>query len=453
MKVSAALEGNKFRSMSYKKRIICLQFSVLALSCCFGIIGLSLCFLHNTNRYGQHSADVNNPLRSLMNFSNDIHEAKSIYQSNQKTGSSLERSYIHDYDRTSLTTGNSSFFGSVMHAFACRVLSRHITSSNILVITPGAVLLAKEAFKLIETEEMYTSNDLQKTHSVGGAFLQYGVLEGHTIHAISSLHSEKESQKGKSQPTLDTWLNSFDVDKVSNDSSKWWCSTKPHDKPACDKPTWILLAVFDLPFGSENSVWEEAEYFLEACTVTYIVIAIHSTKRQDGSYKFGGMDAIESLLDRKYKLQVLSSSHYHANKSNAREIFERYGPNALFQSAEKFEGFLRWGADAAQRYGKPKDDLFTSYIFATQGLDLAIPTPQVYLRDGAKEIDVFNKHAMDNLPPLKSCLEANSEGLDFYFNEVSGCAHFSLRSSVLTCFLTVDSLATTIDFFTFKFAK
>ena len=128
---------------------------------------------------------------------------------------------------------------------ACRVLSRHVTSSNILVIAPGAVSAAKAA--VMKSKKMYTSNDQPQNHSVGGSFLEYGAFEGHAIHAINGFRSKKESESGKSGPTLDSWWSSFDNDKKSNNALKWWWSTKP-----IEKPNWIILAVFDLDFGSED---------------------------------------------------------------------------------------------------------------------------------------------------------------------------------------------------------
>ena len=402
--------NSKLRSLNYKKASTWLQFLFVTLSCWFGFIGLSLYVCHNTGRFDQYSADADIVLTKLMEFSNEMDETKSKYQSTGKTKSSAAMSSIHDYDHTSFTNGNSTFFGSVMSEFACRVLSRHVTSSNVLVIAPGAVSTAKAA--VMKSKKLYSSNDQSQNYSVGGSFLEYGAFEGHAIYAINSFRSKKESESGKSGPTLDSWWSSFDNDKKSDNALKWWWSTK-----SIEKPNWIILAVFYLDFGSEDSMWEEAESFLKGCTVTYIVFGIHSIKLKEGSYKFGGMNAIESLLQRKYKLQTLSVSHYHADKNNAREIFERYGPNALFQSTEELKDFLRWGADAAHEYGTHNDGLFTSFIFATQGLDLAIPTPQIYLQDGGKAIDVSNKHEMNSLPPLKSCPEAKSEKLDFVFNE------------------------------------
>ena len=146
------------------------------------------------------------------------------------------------------------------------------------------------------------------------------------------------------------------------------------------------------------------------------------TPRADGSHRYGGTAAVGSLLRKKYKVQALSSSHYHAEETNAKRSFERYGPNALFRSVEELKGFLRWGADAAHRYGDGAGDgFFTSYVFATQGLDLAIPTPQLYLRDGSGNIDVFDKDDMSRLPPLRACpKKANDDELNFVFEEVSG---------------------------------
>ena len=404
MKIPAPFGRRKFRSLKYKRTIVCLQSFFIVISCCFGFIGLSLFSLHShTIGYDQHSTGVDNVLTA--------YESKLIHRSKEQIESSVAMSsiYSHNYK----FADRKSSFGFVMSEFACRVLSRHITSSNMLVITPGAVSAAKEAFELKATKEMNTSNILPQKLSVGVAFLHYGASEGHAIHAINS-YPEEESEAGKSGPTLDAWWKAFDLGEKSNDESKGWWSTEP-----IEKPHWILLAVFDSDIGSENNIWSEAESFLEGCTVTYFIIAVHSIRRNDGFYEFGGMNAIDSLLYKKYKLQTLSTSHYYAHTNNEREILERYGPNALFKSAEEIRGFLKWGADAAQRYGKATENFFTSYIFATQGLDLAIPTPQHYLRDAGTPIDVFNKRLMDNLPPLKTCPKTNSNKLNFVFNKVS----------------------------------
>jgi hypothetical protein len=425
MRISSKYERKKLHSFYYKKTIIRLQSLVVFLSCCFGFICFSLYFHHNIPRFDQHSAGVHGVVRAGVEFQNGMDQKKSrfAFESIDKNGSSVAWSSVYDYDRTSFIHANQSFFGHVMREFACRVLSRHVTSSNVLVVAPGAVSAAKDTFDLLKTKQQNFSIDLPGKDSIGGTFLQYGAAEGHTIYAIDSSRKRTERGKAKAGPTLDAWWRSFDDEMTSNNATKLWWSAKSNEKP-----DWILLAVFDSEYGSEDSVWEKAGSFLQDCTITYIVIAVRSIKLKDGSYKFGGMDAIESLLHRKYKLQTLSSSHYHAEKDNAEMIFERYGPSALFQSSGELKDFLRWGADAANEYGKPKNELFTGYIFATQGLDLAIPSPQVYLREGGTEIDVFNKYEMNHLPPLKSCKGANGEKLNFVFDEVSECGRFHSSS-------------------------
>ena len=412
MKSPDSWQRKKLRSFKYKKTIFGLQSVFFFLSCCSVLVGLWLFFLHNTIRYDQHSTGIDNILRS--------YKAQLAFRSKERPDFSLLRSstYSHDYE---FGKSNCSSFGSVMSEFACRVLSRHITSSNILVIAPGAVLAAKDAFRLEAMKQLDSNDGRPQNNSIGSAFLRYGISEGHAIHAINSFTKE-ESVALESGVTLDSWWKSFEDGKNFNDVSKGWWSSEP-----VEKPNWIMLAVFDSDFGYENDVWKEAESFLEDCTVTYFVVAIHSIKRSDGSYEFGGTTAMDSLLRKKYKLQILSSSHYYTNADNARDILERYGPNALFQSVEKLNDYLRWGADAAERYGNPDDTVFTTYIFATQGLDLAIPAPQQYLQDAGRAIDVFDQLSMQNLSSLKSCPLAKSEEIDFVFNEVSCVfrSHFS----------------------------
>lgn len=433
MENKASSGRKKYRSLNYRKTIICARSLFISFSCFFGLYCVLLLFLHTGIQYDEYSAGVNSPLRALERFSNEGEGAKSLFRLKKNGESQGAGLSIHSNDFHSIINGNStSYFGFVMSEFACRVLSRHITSSNILVVAPDAVVDARDTIELLTTRELNTRNDLHRVQSVGSSFLRYGASEGHTIHAINSDLKDK-SKKRKAGPTLDAWWKSFDTGKMSYDVSKQWWSPE-----LVEKPSWILLAVFDSNFGLENSVWQESEAFLQECTVTYFVIAVHSIKRDDGSYKFGGMDAIRSLLKRKYKVQTLSSSHYYAEKNEEREIFEKYGPNALFQSAEEFESFLRWGADAAQGYGNTDNSVFSSYIFATQGLDLAIPAPQVYLRDESLAIDVFNKRSMEKLPPLKMCHDANGEKLEFVFNKVSGF--------LLLCFFVISSFDPYISF-------
>lgn len=249
-------------------------------------------------------------------------------------------------------------FGLVMQQFSKRVLSRHITSSNVLVVFPEANAAATTLKSRSRNNE--TSVEPWNFHSMGARFLYDSFREGHSIHAIDSNMVASVS--------LDDWWNSFG----SNSGAK--------SGPEQERPSWILLAVFDLPWWEEDAVWGKATQFLTEATVTYIVLAMHSVKERNGSYRYGGLQAAEQLLERRYKLQTLSVSHYHADSSNEKQIFQSYGPNALFQSVEEIKNFLQWGADSAKLHGN-EDDVFKVYIFATQGLDLAIPSAGFYIAD------------------------------------------------------------------------
>lgn len=221
-------------------------------------------------RHDQHSSGVQNMLSTFT--------TNSIYGLKDDTKPSVQGK------------NNSTSFGFVMNEFACRVLSRHITSSNILVVAPDAVLAATEVSRIGASKKKNTESSPHQ-NSVGEDFLQFGISEGHAIHAMNS---ESKGGTRKSGPTLDSWWKSFDEDKRINDASSGWWSSRP-----LEKPNWILLAVFDPDFGSEDNVWKEAETFLEGCTVTYFVLAMHSMKRIDGSYEIGGMKAMELLLRKK----------------------------------------------------------------------------------------------------------------------------------------------------------
>ena len=78
--------------------------------------------------------------------------------------------------------------------------------------------------------------------------------------------------------------------------------------------------------------------------MTYAVTAMHSTRQDDGTYKYGGLKPAELSLQRRYKLQILSVSHYHTDEVNALHTFDNYGPNSMLQSIAKLQEFLRWGA-------------------------------------------------------------------------------------------------------------
>jgi hypothetical protein len=339
--------------------------------------------------------------------------------------------------------------GLVMKEFARRVLSRHITSSSILVVAPDAVSVAQQ--QCSNDENMIVDD------SIGTMFIWEGKKEGHSIHAISSQKSQNNNITFKT--TLDRWWQSFDQQNSVKTSHAIWHS----DQKAIDqeKPTWILLAVFDLPFGEEDEVWQESKTFLEECTATYIVIAIHSKKSADGVYTYGGLNAVEQLLERRYKLQTLSVSHYHAeyhkNSSHnhvmgSRKVLDEYGPNALFRSIQDIKDLLRWGAESAEIYsnndlGTNHDQAhFTVYLFATQGLDLAIPSPSTYLVDHSRFIDPMVGINIELAASLKGCPEPNDKDqiFDISFEKASTKTIFLLNLIYFSCSSTLTQTFPTI---------
>jgi hypothetical protein len=278
-------------------------------------------------------------------------------------------------------------FGQVMRQLSRRVLSRNITSSNILVVSGDANIDAATA-QAATGNNTYHSDSSTNFRSVGERFLLDGIREGHAAHTITT--------KGR---TLD----------------EWWSSFEPHS--STEKPAWILLAVFDTPLWMEDVVWSKSSQFLEEATVTYIVHAFHSFRETDGTYRFGGLEAAERLLQRRYKIQSLSVSHYHAEANNAKETFERYGPNALFQSVSSIKDFLRWGADSAKMYDA-SNRIFTAFVFATQGLDLAIPSSQIYLTDSHASINPMETIHKKDFVSFKQCPSSNDQKLKLHFKDV-----------------------------------
>jgi hypothetical protein len=322
-----------------------------------------------------------------------------------------------------------------MEEFSKRVLSRHITSSNVLVVAPDAIQVAKHSSSTLLLQKMLIDGRMIENFSVGGTFLLKSAKEDHSIHAIQSQDKYASQQGDSSSTTLDEWWTSFDDiyrnrTMIEVAKEKWLSVSAVSAGVKDEKPTWILLAVFDSTFGTEDSVWRESTLFLKECTVTYIVMAMHSVKQSDGTFRYGGLKAAELLLQRRYKLQTLSVSHYHAENDTSNSIYDKFGPNALFQSVEKVKEMLQWGADAAQRYenGSVDNEIFTCYVFATQGLDLAISSPVTYLRSGAISIDPLKDvFTLDTVLSLKGCEPSlEKENMELYFKKVTTELDFSL---------------------------
>lgn len=324
--------------------------------------------------------------------------------------------------RTKAAAPHTLSFGFVMRDFARRVLSRHISSSNVLVIARDATSAAKEGMTARARNQtahnVYDSVDFQSPYSIGGTFLLHAAVEGHDFHAIDFGKDERE-QSTEWVQTLDEWWASFgDANNTIAGTPIRWSSTS-------STPKWIIAAVFDHydPARLElvDKVWAGADRFLSECTMTYVVVAMHSRK-VGGSYEYGGLEAAKALLDHRYKLQALQLSHYHTDPGKEAWTEAKYGPNAFFKGVEEVQELLRWGADTAERYnGGKESEIFTAYVFATQGLDLAIPSSRIFVDNTPRAIAEDSTLQINHDKPLdfKPCPQATLDPkLNISFTEV-----------------------------------
>jgi hypothetical protein len=325
--------------------------------------------------------------------------------------------------------------------------------------------------------------DFTSPYSIGGTFLLHAAAEGHVLHVIN--YGERADQLDDdnnnknvdyfwNNHTWDDWWQSFEevvkAEPSSNQQERqqqqqqqqqqrhqhWWSSSsalsasapqqeqQQEQQEQQQRPNWILAAVVDLPLGQEDAIWVGARQFLQESTTTYFVVALHSRQRQQQPHnsgdsetvEYGGLAACQALLSRRYKLQVLLVSHYHVEHAGEEGWTEQhFGPNALLSSTDKVKEFLRWGATAASQYqdtghgpergdGGDKDargPIFTAHIFATQGLDLAIPSNRVFLQDTSRVVGEESTTQINRYKPLqfKPCPQASlTPALKLKFSEV-----------------------------------
>ena len=156
----------------------------------------------------------------------------------------------------------------------------------------------------------------------------------------------------------------------------------------------IMLAIFDPGQGQEDSVISShLKEYIQTGTLQFAIFRISSAFssedliNESDNVEMRGIDTSKTFLDAGYKLQVLSSSHAPINGLNP------YGPNTLLKSADEIKGFLRFGASLVRstsdihsterrlNNSKMADTpaIFHSILFATRGLDLAIPSRKAFL--------------------------------------------------------------------------
>lgn len=276
--------------------------------------------------------------------------------------------------------------GRVIRELSQRVLSRNIAQSNVLVVSPNF-----DQVRVYNPEDK--SDDASDIHYPA----KKAIEEGHTTHLLPS-HVD----------FANGWVDAAD---------------QKHDSTNVG---WILLAYFATQhFGSTSSPTideilsptnDAVQSWLSNTTITYIVFPIQATAKiplasiltdeeyayemdytVDKSIEMIGLQAAEALLSNKYKLQLLSSSHYF-DKEDDNAFY--YGPNALFQNVKQLHRFLYQRAVEVLRaevrhIRKQRHSVYKSIgteqmfkvsfhalIFATQGLDLAIPARSSYVDVG-----------------------------------------------------------------------
>ena len=172
---------------------------------------------------------------------------------------------------------------------------------------------------VLVVDELPLVSDPSFDASVGPSFVRHAEKEGHRVHVTPEL--------------TESWVRSL--------------------------PKWILLAVFDVRQGSEyvSFTSELATSLFVERTVTYIVFRVSASGRH-----IHGAEAATALMSLGYKVQLLSASH----------PLKTFQPNVLLTQTTVVT-FLEAGADVTGAA-----ELFNAYLFATQGLDLAIPSQREY---------------------------------------------------------------------------
>jgi hypothetical protein len=209
--------------------------------------------------------------------------------------------------------------GRVLKEFLQRVLSRRIVSSNVLVVAG---------------------------ESAGHIVAKVASAEGHSVFSFSAA--------GRTATNLD---------------GKWWSQL-----PAASRPGWFLLTFLDPGPARQARVVSGASRFLKEATATYIIVAVHFAGAASAR---DGLEAVRLLHRRRYKVQLLASGCY---------LGDAWAPNALLtlETAPLFfkDGLLAAASVAASHTTGTRGTTSTpanAYLFATQGLDLAIPSRREYL--------------------------------------------------------------------------
>jgi hypothetical protein len=294
------------------------------------------------------------------------------------------------------------YHGRILKELCKRVLSRSVAQSNVLIVSPD---VSKEDIippheYVHEREQMLNENEIEKTIDKHPIFASDGPAKSIALRSTEEGHL---TQLLPSSTNLNKWWNA--------DSSK----SNPNLK---EKSKWYLMAYFVSGGEGVASKEEEEESIdmilhpsrvsdlLNDATLTYIVFGVKSqmnmntnnyhendqkSNDKENMINMSGLTAIQTLLDSNYKVQLLASSHLDGD--------EPYRPNHLFKSQTDLKAYLTSGAKIASASTQLKSNntsynekevggdrfqfqynQFDALLFATQGLDLAIPSRLSYIK-------------------------------------------------------------------------
>ena len=266
----------------------------------------------------------------------------------------------NDYSKKLHRNQRTIMHGRVMKELCKRVLSRDIAQSNVLIVSPDVK----------KTTMLYPNNN----------------------HPLSQddRYQAFETHNGPSKVVLSTSLEEnhhtyiVPPSKLLND---WW---QEDIASFSEKANWFLLSYFIPGNAHDNDIdtilhQNNVGRLLNDATLTYIVFEVKAQYVSNGTLEYSGLHAIQTLLDANYKVQLLASSHFDEKAI--------YRPNHLFKTQIDAQKFLLSGVEVASQHdsgecegkqqldanGEECEGQFHSLLFATQGLDLAIPSRLSYL--------------------------------------------------------------------------
>ena len=193
--------------------------------------------------------------------------------------------------------------------------------------------------------------------------------------SIVTFHKEKESIE------IESLMQTISLDAkrfgqivnllYSPTSLNEWALQNKNESQGLDSSRPLLVFVTsstnDLKQSSHNVDalfrHEASAQFFATSSPEYIVFEISIFRDFIGSSTKIGLEAINVLLSVDYKVQVLSSSHF----------LENFGPNTLLHQFN-FDTFLDEASELLI-----DGSVFRSFLFASRGFDLAIPSRRQFL--------------------------------------------------------------------------